>query len=636
MKRRFQIAGAVILGLFCAVHPALADHVTFDLETLGTLYGTPVGDVPGDYLFAEGGADLYIAEFYVSGNPYFNFSQIDPEFAGPSLFFGSLQILEVNNVTIVFDFSAPGVVTFEYLDLGGSVNLLVNGAGPVLEGPDMASLAGIVAPGVTMSVVANPVPGGHRGTVTLSGPVQRLRVGGQEFWLDDVKCDNGQPGGDCDLGVTHESLAVGDIWGAGYGQAPGDYIFDEDGIPVFIEELDWGSGTGFNHCQVMVPMIPGFGANLVMGINNVCNRYEIGTLGLVTAAVKFEYADLGGMENLQVNGATLFIGELNSMPPNVAPGVTMSVTTVGVPGGLRGEVTLLGDVHQLWVGGQEFFIDNICVVAEGPAPECDLVSDNESLSPGDAWGGALGQSPGDLVFSEDSIAAHVVEFDYGSGTGFYTASIGPPWGPIGDGNALHLNNISMLYTVNHPAPVVGAVFEFCTGGGIENLGIDGNLFVGDIETLPAGFFGGLNVVVNATAGPGYIYGTVEVHGGFERLLIGGQEFYCDNLCIFLDDISSVPVAARAGARLSPGYPNPFNPSTTLRFKLDRDQVVELSIVDPTGKRVATLVDGLRSAGDGQVVWDGRDTQGRVVAAGVYFALLRGENSHSSQKIVLVK
>ena len=73
--------------------------------------------------------------------------------------------------------------------------------------------------------------------------------------------------------------------------------------------------------------------------------------------------------------------------------------------------------------------------------------------------------------------------------------------------------------------------------------------------------------------------------------------------------------------LLPNHPNPFNPSTTLRFTLAYDANVDLSVFDTLGQRVRTLETGSLRAGTHSVSWDGRDDGGRGVASGVYFARL---------------
>jgi hypothetical protein len=75
------------------------------------------------------------------------------------------------------------------------------------------------------------------------------------------------------------------------------------------------------------------------------------------------------------------------------------------------------------------------------------------------------------------------------------------------------------------------------------------------------------------------------------------------------------------ARLLAPYPNPFNPSTRLRYELAEPGRVEIDILDAGGRRLRSLLAAKLSAGPGFVTWDGRDAAGRSLASGVYLARL---------------
>ena len=70
--------------------------------------------------------------------------------------------------------------------------------------------------------------------------------------------------------------------------------------------------------------------------------------------------------------------------------------------------------------------------------------------------------------------------------------------------------------------------------------------------------------------------------------------------------------------LGQNYPNPFNPSTIIPYQVPTAGRVRLEVFNVLGQRVATLVDGERSAGVHMAAWDATDAAGRPVGAGVYF------------------
>jgi hypothetical protein len=90
-------------------------------------------------------------------------------------------------------------------------------------------------------------------------------------------------------------------------------------------------------------------------------------------------------------------------------------------------------------------------------------------------------------------------------------------------------------------------------------------------------------------------------------------------------------------RLEANYPNPFNPSTTLRYHLPAAADVELSIFNVQGMRVQTLVRAYQTEGNYEVQWDGR-VNGVTAASGVYFAKLYAEGkqgTHAQARTMLL-
>ncbi len=88
--------------------------------------------------------------------------------------------------------------------------------------------------------------------------------------------------------------------------------------------------------------------------------------------------------------------------------------------------------------------------------------------------------------------------------------------------------------------------------------------------------------------------------------------------------------------LSPNWPNPFNPSTQIRFSLAVPGAVELAVYDIAGRRLKVLVNGNWEAGIYTVEWNGRDDKDHPQSSGVYFALLAGPEGVKSKKMLLLK
>ncbi|HEX9652472.1 MAG TPA: carboxypeptidase regulatory-like domain-containing protein [bacterium] len=88
--------------------------------------------------------------------------------------------------------------------------------------------------------------------------------------------------------------------------------------------------------------------------------------------------------------------------------------------------------------------------------------------------------------------------------------------------------------------------------------------------------------------------------------------------------------------LNPNYPNPFNPSTVIRFALPEAAVVEISVYDVLGRRVRTLLNELRPLGNHQISWDGRDEHGAVVSSGILFYRIKAGQFSETKRMVLLR
>jgi flagellar hook assembly protein FlgD len=89
--------------------------------------------------------------------------------------------------------------------------------------------------------------------------------------------------------------------------------------------------------------------------------------------------------------------------------------------------------------------------------------------------------------------------------------------------------------------------------------------------------------------------------------------------------------------LHQNVPNPFNPTTTIRYDVAQGGGhVTLQIFDAGGRVVRTIVDGVESEGRRSVTWDGRSDAGTQVATGVYFYRLSAPGFTQTRKMVMLK
>jgi hypothetical protein len=113
-----------------------------------------------------------------------------------------------------------------------------------------------------------------------------------------------------------------------------------------------------------------------------------------------------------------------------------------------------------------------------------------------------------------------------------------------------------------------------------------------------------------------------------RFEIDGQSFESDRV--------TVQPTVRLQTRLLPNIPNPFNPSTRIRWSLSEGGQTQLEIYDLRGRRLRSVDLGSQEAGSGSWLWDGCDDQGHRVASGAYIVRLESGTRALSQKVVLTK
>ncbi len=122
----------------------------------------------------------------------------------------------------------------------------------------------------------------------------------------------------------------------------------------------------------------------------------------------------------------------------------------------------------------------------------------------------------------------------------------------------------------------------------------------------------------------------------------------NSIGVLIDDVSVYPAEITKiiteqmnhgipeGWILAQNFPNPFNPRTTIRYRLPDGSEVSIRIYDLLGNLIISLTDHYQAAGDHQVQWDGKDARGMSVSSGLYLYSLRAGNLTLTRKMMLMK
>jgi len=84
------------------------------------------------------------------------------------------------------------------------------------------------------------------------------------------------------------------------------------------------------------------------------------------------------------------------------------------------------------------------------------------------------------------------------------------------------------------------------------------------------------------------------------------------------------------------YPNPFNPSILLEYKIGKRNHIQLDIYNVLGKKVKSLVKEIQEAGNYYVKWDGKNGFNQPMPSGAYFLRIQAGENHIMKKITLIK
>ena len=101
------------------------------------------------------------------------------------------------------------------------------------------------------------------------------------------------------------------------------------------------------------------------------------------------------------------------------------------------------------------------------------------------------------------------------------------------------------------------------------------------------------------------------------------------LIVSNDDLVQMPLSLS-------NYPNPFNPSTTIRYEVPQNMPFSLDIYNLRGQKLCRLEHGNKSPGSYVSTWDGRDDQGHDLPSGTYILRLRCGERVLTRKLMMIK
>ena len=137
------------------------------------------------------------------------------------------------------------------------------------------------------------------------------------------------------------------------------------------------------------------------------------------------------------------------------------------------------------------------------------------------------------------------------------------------------------------------------------------------STVPAGF----------EAGEFYSWNIISKDGATEVVSDTSVFYVVPSFSDIVDPWNTAPLTYQ----LEQNFPNPFNPTTEIRYMLADAGHVTIEVFNTLGQRVSRLVDAYKEAGHYRVEFDGQG-----LSSGLYIYHIRSNNFHAIRKMILRK
>lgn len=303
-----------------------------------------------------------------------------------------------------------------------------------------------------------------------------------------------------------------------------------------------------------------------------------------------------------------------------------------------------GGVSSTWVSGFHSGDDDPMGMCFAPAgydgPNVDpgdvLVSDYGFSGPDEIWSFKTTVAEGELQVVPD-VSGTPDFYDLAAGGGFvYTVSVGDP------NNLYTISPTGVLATISLSTPLtsmVGLAYDPTIARlyVIENGGKTLRRIhpgTGAVELVASGFtlLGDCGIEVQPANGRVWV-----VDSGTDRVYS-----FCPTSSTGVEEVANG--GPDAGGAVADGIvasisasPNPArNAGTVVSFSLRRAAHVNVTIHDLAGRVVRRLTEGAARAGRSETAWDGRDGEGRSVAAGIYLARIEADGEAKAARVTILR
>ena len=189
---------------------------------------------------------------------------------------------------------------------------------------------------------------------------------------------------------------------------------------------------------------------------------------------------------------------------------------------------------------------------------------------------------------------------------------------------------------------VGVHYDDCGGNWSSGIGVDNAFIVqGDAsrwlswERLSGKIVSWDTMSVSLTMMP------QENQNEYESamLYLEGESMYQSVNIVMITDPDNIGVDTNTNPfsfALHQSFPNPFNPSTEIRYEIPDDLLVSVAVYDVAGRLIRSLINEPKPAGSYSVVWDGKNDIGANVATGVYIYSIDAGKHRQNKKTVFLK